>query len=62
MMSLKWLTKISFQMVVVETVFKERFLKEVTIIPLSHKWEKVQNMLIGQAGNTQNLQMKQVQM
>lgn len=62
MMSLKWLAKIFFfQMVVVEALFKERFLKEGTIIPLSHKWEKVQNMLIGQTWNSRDLQMEQVQ-
>lgn len=62
-MSLKWLIEIlPFQMAVVEILFKERFLKEGSIIPLSHKWEKVQNMLIGQAWNSKDLQMEQVQM
>lgn len=53
---------VPFQMAVVEILLKEKFLKEWSIIPLSHKWEKVQNMLIGQAWNSKDLQMEQVQM
>ena len=49
-------------MAVVEILLKERFLKEGSIIPLSHKGEKVQNMLIEQAWNSKDLQMEQVQM
>lgn len=48
-------------MVVAKTQFQKRFLKEETITPLSHKWEKGQDMLIGKAGNSKDLQMEQVQ-